>query len=104
MTDGLDCTGCTACCTGVLILLDPAETGFKTQEIGGDSYVAHDAAGNCVYLQEGVGCLVHDAKPLRCANFDCRWYLALDAEQISKSKSNMNFPAVLEAARRQRTG
>lgn len=74
------CEGCTACCRGLVVLLQPDEVALFSLNV--PTYgptdptvikgyaLAHKPSGECAYLGP-VGCTVHDHKPSVCAKFDC---------------------------------
>ncbi len=70
------CNGCTLCCQGDAIRLEPEDmdAGYQTEPhpyIGGALMIAHKANGECVYL-DGRGCSIHDRAPSLCRSADCR--------------------------------
>lgn len=76
------CNGCTACCQGDGIFLhpehgdDPAqyETEAVLNPITGQvaPKLKQQPNGDCIYLDRGKGCTIHDRRPAICRAFDCR--------------------------------
>ena len=87
----LSCGGCTRCCHGDTIWIQPGEDPkpFKTRLVKGRRQLRKGDDGNCVYLGEG-GCQIQDHKPLVCRLFDCR--VALE--------HTLRHPPTIERARR----
>ncbi|MBI3112842.1 MAG: YkgJ family cysteine cluster protein [Ignavibacteriales bacterium] len=70
------CHGCTLCCQGDLIRLEPKEfaQGYATEPhpiMPGALMLAHQPNGDCIYLKAGQ-CGIHDHAPLMCRVADCR--------------------------------
>lgn len=70
------CNGCTLCCQGDAVRLEPEDidAGYQTEPhpyIPGALMIAHKANGECVYL-DGRGCSIHDRAPSLCRSADCR--------------------------------
>ena len=75
------CNGCTTCCQGDLVFIHP-EMGdkaddYQTMVVGDRLALAHKDNGDCIYLDRGVGCTIHDRAPAICLEFDCRRLLKL---------------------------
>jgi len=71
------CNGCTACCQGELVVLDP-EAGddpalYLTRQSADGAHHAlqQKANGDCVYLGPS-GCSIWARAPAMCRTFDCR--------------------------------
>lgn len=72
------CNGCTACCRGEAIFLQPDDNPllFETVEVydptkkrfGRMLKQTEDLA--CIYLGDG-GCTIHERRPIICRVFDC---------------------------------
>lgn len=75
ITSDVPCNGCTLCCVCDAVLLLPAEVPFFDNEphawFPGKRMLAHQEDGRCIYLTAS-GCAVHDRKPSRCREMDCR--------------------------------
>ena len=72
----VSCNGCTLCCQGDAVRLEPEDMamGYQTEShpyIPGALMVAHKPNGECVYLDER-GCTIHDHAPSLCRIADCR--------------------------------
>lgn len=100
----LDCNGCTLCCRGERIALQPGEEGdWRLDIINGQRYLAHEGE-NCVYLKEG-GCSIHNQKrPAMCEAFDCRLYFLANKDlsrpaRRRKMRNHPNFRDVFERGR-----
>lgn len=70
------CNGCTLCCQGDAVRLEPEDldAGYQSEPhpyIPGALMIAHKANGECVYL-DGQGCRIHDHVPSLCRIADCR--------------------------------
>jgi hypothetical protein len=70
------CNGCTICCQGDAIRLQPEDrvTNYKTEPhpyIQGALMIVHKPNGECIYLNEN-GCSIHDHAPSLCRTADCR--------------------------------
>ncbi len=70
------CNGCTLCCQGDAVRLEPEDiaAGYQTEPhpyISGALMIAHKPNGECVYLNEH-GCSIHDHAPVLCRSADCR--------------------------------
>ncbi len=70
------CNGCTLCCQGDAVRLEPEDVaaGYQTEPhpyIPGALMIAHKPNGECVYLNEH-GCSIHDHAPALCRSADCR--------------------------------
>ncbi len=70
------CDGCTLCCTGDAVRLEPEDMskGYQTEPhpyVPGALMIAHMESGECVYLGTG-GCTIHDRAPALCRAADCR--------------------------------
>lgn len=70
------CNGCTLCCQGDLIRLEPKELarGYRTEPhpvVPAAMMLAHKPNGDCVYLETGR-CTIHDLAPMMCRVADCR--------------------------------
>lgn len=95
------CNGCTACCRGDRIRLRPFEdpARWHTEEIDGQTYLAHGADGNCVYLKDD-GCSIHGDQPWLCRQADCRvLYLALSyQERKARVRADPHYRAIFKAA------
>jgi hypothetical protein len=70
------CNGCTLCCQGDAVRLEPEDldAGYQTEThpyIPGALMIAHRPNGECVYLDEH-GCSIHDRAPSLCRSADCR--------------------------------
>ncbi len=70
------CNGCTLCCQGDAVRLEPEDmaAGYQTEAhpyIAGALMIAHKPNGDCVYLDER-GCSIHDHAPSLCRSADCR--------------------------------
>lgn len=63
------CNGCTACCRGWNVELQPQDdwSTYDHQE----GVLRRTADGACVYLGD-AGCTIHDRAPYVCRKFDCR--------------------------------
>lgn len=72
----LNCAGCTKCCEGDTITLQPGEphkrwkTDFNPQT-GQRTIRKNPKTGNCIYLRKG-GCSIYGKQPLMCRSYDCR--------------------------------
>lgn len=85
------CNGCTACCVGLTVHLDPDEVerfpaaiesrriDLAGEYVGPAWFLPQDETGRCVYSIAG-GCKVHEHKPRVCAEFDCLKWLDLILE------------------------
>ena len=101
----LNCGGCTLCCRGERIELQPDDIGdWCLDIIDGRRYLAHGQDGNCIYLKEG-GCSIHNKpRPRMCQAFDCRLYFLQNKalsrpERRRKMKNHPNFKPVYERGR-----
>lgn len=70
------CNGCTLCCQGDAVRLEPEDLsmGYQTEPhpyIPGALMIAHKSNGECIYLDEH-GCSIHDHAPSMCRTADCR--------------------------------
>ena len=70
------CDGCTLCCQGDLIRLENGDRAedYKVQPhpfVSGALMLAHQASGDCVYLNSS-GCGIHNNAPSLCRSADCR--------------------------------
>lgn len=70
------CNGCTLCCQGDAVRLEPEDMGREYQTephpyIPGALMIAHKPNGECVYL-DGHGCSIHGRAPSLCRSADCR--------------------------------
>ena len=70
------CNGCTLCCQGDAIRLEPEDrpSDYLTEPhpyIRGALMLAHKPNGECIYLGEH-GCTIHDRAPSLCQSADCR--------------------------------
>ncbi len=70
------CNGCTLCCQGDAVRLEPEDMamGYQTEPhpyMAGALMIAHKENGECVYLDER-GCTIHDHAPSLCRSADCR--------------------------------
>ncbi|MGA9116965.1 MAG: YkgJ family cysteine cluster protein [Bacteroidota bacterium] len=70
------CNGCTLCCQGNAVRLEPGDPAgdYLTEPhpfIPGALMSAHKPNGECVYLAGG-GCTIHDRAPSLCRIADCR--------------------------------
>jgi len=74
MTARTPCNGCTACCRGLTVDLDPRESGdgldYETLT-SGKRRLRKNLDGSCVHLVDGR-CTVYAIRPLTCRVFDCR--------------------------------
>jgi hypothetical protein len=82
---GVPCNGCTACCRGWAVLLQPEKGDDLSQfeyemHLGpvnsptagvASPYLKQSASGDCVYLGDG-GCSIYGRAPVSCQEFDCR--------------------------------
>lgn len=77
----LKCNGCTVCCQGDTIYLQPGDdpAQYKTKLVNGQRVLAKRKDGNCVYLTKR-GCSIHNRQPQECRRFDCRVY----AQDVAK--------------------
>lgn len=75
------CNGCTRCCRGDAVRLlaedynaagRPRFHSVPHAVVPGASMLAHQANGDCVYLDRAVGCTIHSDKPAMCRAMDCR--------------------------------
>ena len=72
-TRSVPCNGCTLCCTAPSVRpLDVDEMSKYQHEHG----MLRWAGGACVYATK-TGCAVHEDKPRRCREFDCRDFATL---------------------------
>jgi Fe-S-cluster containining protein len=74
MTARTPCNGCTACCRGLTIDLDPRESadGLNCETLAnGTRRLRKNPDGSCVHLVDG-SCTVYAFRPLTCRVFDCR--------------------------------
>lgn len=74
-TRNVPCEGCTQCCQGDAVFLHP-ELGDKfsdyiTEIYKGRFILAHQANGDCIYLERGKGCTIHERRPAICRELDC---------------------------------
>lgn len=77
------CAGCTACCRGEIVVLDPAAgddpARYDTIPIAlaldgkPGRALRRTATGDCVYLGP-AGCTIHGDAPAMCRAFDCRLF------------------------------
>jgi hypothetical protein len=70
------CDGCTLCCQGDAVRLEPEELlmNFSTEPhpaLPGARMIAHKPNGDCIYLDDH-GCSIHDHAPALCRIADCR--------------------------------
>jgi len=70
------CNGCTLCCQGDAVRLEPEDGAMDYQTephpyIPGALMIAHKPNGECIYLEEGM-CSIHDRAPSLCRTADCR--------------------------------
>ncbi len=70
------CNGCTLCCQGDAVSIQPEDDGqaYLTEPhpyIQGGLMIAHKPNGECVYL-DAQGCTIHDRAPSLCRTADCR--------------------------------
>lgn len=65
----VNCNGCTACCRGWDIELQPQDDWSQYDHSGGK--LTRKPDGSCVYLGD-KGCTIHDRAPYVCRKFDCR--------------------------------
>lgn len=70
------CNGCTLCCQGDLIRIEPHEHAlpFRTEPhpvMAGARMLAHKPNGDCIYLESGR-CTIHGHAPELCQAADCR--------------------------------
>jgi len=70
------CDGCTLCCqnSDLIIITDHDDiTSYDVQFAPGRGFaLKHTANGDCVYLDRELGCTIHDRRPMRCREMDCR--------------------------------
>jgi hypothetical protein len=71
------CGSCTLCCQNDAVRIFPHEdaTQWQTQPHPykpGALMLAHQANGDCVYLDRARGCTIQDSKPQMCREMDCR--------------------------------
>jgi hypothetical protein len=107
MARSVPCDGCVACCEKFdLIVLDPSR-GDRTFEYevewqaGLGFVLRHKANGDCWYLDRETGCTIHDRRPARCREFDCRTLIRnLSKRQLADAvdREKLN-PAVVERGR-----
>lgn len=74
------CNGCTACCRGELVVLDPDVDDMNGYLVDAATIGGVDAKvlkrkpnGDCVYLGDG-GCTIWNRAPAMCRVFDCRLF------------------------------
>src|SRR5512140_1535583 len=70
------CNGCTLCCQGDAIRLEPEDPveEYQTEPhpyIPGALMLSHKPNGECIYLEEH-GCSIHGRAPSLCRVADCR--------------------------------
>jgi hypothetical protein len=70
------CNGCTLCCQGDAVKLEPEDDPARYEtvphpSVPGARMLAHTATGECVYLGRD-GCRIHRAAPVLCRQADCR--------------------------------
>jgi hypothetical protein len=75
-TNTVPCNGCTLCCQGDAIRLEPQDNSsdYKTEPhpyIKGALMLAHKPNGECIYL-DAHGCSIHERTPSLCRSADCR--------------------------------
>ncbi len=75
-TKVVPCNGCTLCCQGDAIRLEPEDNAEEYQTephpyVPGALMLAHKPNGECIYLDER-GCSIHDRAPSLCRAADCR--------------------------------
>lgn len=83
------CGDCFQCCTGFdAIYMQPEDNNrlylLQRHPESGRLALQHQENGDCIYLDRsnpGASCTIHDHRPLRCRQFDCRAFL-----QLSKAK------------------
>jgi uncharacterized cysteine cluster protein YcgN (CxxCxxCC family) len=93
----LDCDGCTACCRGELIYLLPHEIPiYETEMIYGKEAIAHKPNDDCLYLSP-VGCTIHEQKPIKCSDFDCRKLVMRFGDKLNDMQVK---PEMVEAGKR----
>lgn len=108
----LNCMGCTKCCDGDPIPLDPRydDIASYAYEVASGLLLLKRSSGsnNCVYLTT-EGCGIHDRKPKVCRDFDCRaYYLAKSRSPTAVINDRLNHPrryqVLMEGRRRVSTG
>lgn len=81
----LPCNGCTACCYGMVVVIDPTTDPEPVRAYGADNLRLVDLKrtgryqialgqkkdGSCVFLTD-KGCGVYEKRPSVCKAFDCR--------------------------------
>lgn len=75
-TNQVPCNGCTLCCQGDAVRLEPDDLkmNYRTEPhpyIPGALMIAHKPNGECIYLDEH-GCSIHNRAPSLCRVADCR--------------------------------
>lgn len=101
------CAGCTACCRGEAVCLQPGEDAsqYETEEIdhplvGRVTVLKRKPDGSCCYLS-GEGCTIYDRRPALCRAFDCRRFF-LQHSRVDRRigvKKGLLSAEVLEAGR-----
>ncbi len=90
----LNCAGCTKCCQGDVIWLEPGDDPARYQLRAWNGRLALDVKpnGDCVYLGE-AGCTIQQDKPQVCKRLDCRTlYTSKTKEQ--RREHIVKWPAV----------
>lgn len=75
----LVCGTCTLCCQNDAVRLLPQDDPEQYQTAThptkpGALMLAHQANGDCIYLDRAKGCTIHATKPTQCRTMDCRVY------------------------------
>ena len=97
------CNGCTACCRGDTIELQPGDdpAQFETTERDGKLYLRNGRDGDCIYLLDD-GCAIYDRQPRQCRAFNCVDYFKSKSRQQRRALERMrpdHFGQIFDAAR-----
>lgn len=68
--------GCTLCCQADAVFIHPEcgdDAALYQCEVAADGrfILAHQANGDCVYLDRQTGCTIHDRRPTVCREMSC---------------------------------
>lgn len=97
MPTPVPCNGCTACCKGDVVWMQPGDdpTLYKLRAWNGRLALDVKPNGDCVYLGP-KGCTIQQTKPLRCKEFDCRVMYA-SKTKAERREHIVRWPAVRAA-------
>lgn len=89
------CNGCVRCCVGDAVRILPVDDATQYEVVPhdtrpGELMLDHTLDGNCIYLDEDIGCTIHNRKPQMCRELDCR--LLARRFNYTQARKMKNFP------------